>query len=181
MRIIIDGYNLLHVWLGERARQVDWQNARSQLLKRLQNYQALRRHRLTVVFDGWKSGWPLQQARREGGVCVIFSRQGETADDLIKRLVCGEPGGTGALVVSSDREIVDAVERAGAQAVSAREFEERLQLAEYLALKGEAAMAGEGDFCYEDAPDKPLGSKKKGNPRRLPRKQRRRRQRLNKL
>ncbi|MEP6695248.1 MAG: NYN domain-containing protein [Pseudonocardiales bacterium] len=52
------------------------------------------------------------------GVRVLFSKIGETADDLIGRLVGAEPPGRALAVVSSDREVADAAGRAGAYPVA---------------------------------------------------------------
>jgi len=49
---------------------------------------------------------------------VLFSKEGEIADDVIRRLVAAEPAGRPVVVVSSDREVADDVTRAGAYAVA---------------------------------------------------------------
>jgi predicted RNA-binding protein with PIN domain len=60
------------------------------------------------------------------GVRVLFSKPGEIADELIRRLVRAEPAGRPVVVVSSDREVADAVRRAGARTVSAAALVRRL-------------------------------------------------------
>src|SRR5688500_19062598 len=67
---------------------------------------------VTVVFDGAERVHGLPPAPR--GVRVLFSRKGETADELIRRLVRAEPAGRPIVVVSSDREVADGVKRHGA-------------------------------------------------------------------
>jgi hypothetical protein len=54
----------------------------------------------------------------------MFSRPPETADDVLRRLA-GELR-SGAVVVSSDRAVRDAAERAGAAAVTVEQFIEAL-------------------------------------------------------
>jgi predicted RNA-binding protein with PIN domain len=49
---------------------------------------------------------------------VLFSAVGETADDLIRRLVAAEPKGRPVVVVSSDREVAEGVQRSGAYPVA---------------------------------------------------------------
>jgi predicted RNA-binding protein with PIN domain len=46
---------------------------------------------------------------------VLFSSEGETADELIRRLVRAEPPGRPVVVVSSDREVADGVLQSGAR------------------------------------------------------------------
>jgi predicted RNA-binding protein with PIN domain len=48
---------------------------------------------------------------------VLFSPQGQSADELIRRLVAAEPPGRAVIVVSSDREVADGVRSSGAWAV----------------------------------------------------------------
>jgi predicted RNA-binding protein with PIN domain len=45
---------------------------------------------------------------------VLFSKKGETADELIRRLVRAEPAGRPVVVISSDKEVIDGVRRHGA-------------------------------------------------------------------
>jgi predicted RNA-binding protein with PIN domain len=49
---------------------------------------------------------------------VLFSRKGQTADDLIRQLVRAEPPGRPIVVVSSDKEVADGVRRHGAYPLS---------------------------------------------------------------
>jgi predicted RNA-binding protein with PIN domain len=60
---------------------------------------------------------------------VLFSRKGETADDLIRRLVRVEPTGRPVVVVSSDREVADGVRRHGAYPMAADSLLRRLSRA----------------------------------------------------
>jgi hypothetical protein len=60
------------------------------------------------------------------GVRVLFSKPGEIADELIRRLVRAEPEGRPVVVVSSDREVADGVRRSGARPVSAAALVRRL-------------------------------------------------------
>jgi len=82
--IIIDGYNLIGTAHRDLAHQ------RDALVARLVAYRKLRGHDLTVVFDGWKSGGGRESAANVGGVKVIYSRLGDTADTVIKRIISSE-------------------------------------------------------------------------------------------
>ncbi len=167
MWIIVDGYNVIRQWpelaMLDRA---DLQSGREALLQELQAYRRARGHRITVVFDGRERGGFSEASESAGGIGVRYSKRGETADLVIARLA-GE-GGEGAVVVSSDREVVDAARRHGAAWVSAAEFTAKVEASRLASLKG-----GE----EEDRPDKPG----KGTARRLPKTERRRQQRLKAL
>jgi predicted RNA-binding protein with PIN domain len=170
LHLIIDGYNLIRQSPGlSRIDAGDLQAGREALLERLAAYRRARpRHKITVVFDGWLAG-----ERQEGrdlyqGLAVIFSRRGEKADEVIKRLLAKESKGT--VVVSSDREIRDFADGRGAAWITAQQFD-MLYLSE--------AGLGEGETGEEPPP--PRGTAKKGPARRPSKRQRQRQQRLRKL
>ena len=169
-RVIIDGYNLLGASTG-RGLAVDIEAERRGLLERLVLYRRQKRGvKLTVVFDA-KAGTSLSRRRESfNGVEVIFAGSGEDADRVIKELA--RKLGSGVVVVSSDREIRDFVERCGGVSISSGEFVERLELAEYAALKG---IEEDEEEHYREY------TKKKGPSRRLPKDRRRRRGVLRKL
>jgi uncharacterized protein len=164
MWIIVDGYNLIRQWpelaMLDRA---DLQSGREGLLQELQSYQRAKRHRITVVFDGRERGSLSGGSEKAAGIGIRYSRQGETADEVIAQLVAG--AGEGAVVVSSDREVQAAARRYGAAPVSAEEFIARIDADRMAGLKG-------GD--EEDRPQK----SGKGTARRLPKRERREERRL---
>ena len=166
--LLIDGYNLIgHL---EGMGKGDLERARSRLLERLQAYRRVRPHAITVVFDGRVQGWPTEQRDRVGGITVVYSAQGTSADEVILREV--DRHGTRYLVVTSDRELAASVERRGGHAVSAEAFHQRM----VSALWGTPAETEE-----EEIPLPRLSTRKRGNPRRLPKAQRRKAARLRKL
>lgn len=164
IRIIVDGYNFIGRDKGLRG---DIEGKREQLIGRLSGYYARKGHPVTVVFDGGRSGWPDEHGEVRGGIEVVFSRHGESADEVIIRMARDE--GEGCLVVSSDQEVARRVRAAGAVSVGIGEFEERLFEAEKTDPGAEP----------EDEPAKP--GVKKGNPRRLSKRERKKRLRLKKL
>jgi predicted RNA-binding protein with PIN domain len=80
---------------------------------------------VTCVFDGADLDAPVLLAPPRG-VRVLFSKAGETADELIRRLVRAEPAGRPIVVVSADREVADGVARAGARPVASTLLLKRL-------------------------------------------------------
>src|SRR3970040_2295668 len=75
---------------------------------------------LIVVFDGWRSGWAHEVEEKRDGINVVYSRQGEKADNVIVRM--GRQRGRGCVVVTPDGEVRTAVEKFGAVAIFAGEF-----------------------------------------------------------
>jgi uncharacterized protein len=162
MDVIIDGYNLIG---SDRGLRGELEHQRNWLVQRLSVYQEVKGHHVAVVFDGWKTGSLDEVAEIKHGIRIIFSRQGEKADGVIVRLA--RQKGSGCIVVTSDREVRRAVERFGAAAIYAGEFSRILRN-----LELSAENEGESD---ERQPNK------KGNPRRLGKKERKRLGRLRKL
>ena len=113
IHIIIDGYNLIRQSaVLEHIDQTDIQLGRTALLERLAAYKRVKGHTITVVFDGTNAP-PLAVNREQvKGIKVRFSRHGELADQVIKKIALVEK--QRALVVSSDREVIDGADAAGA-------------------------------------------------------------------
>ena len=73
-----------------------------------------------MVFDGWKGGGGAESVSIRGGVKIIYSRLGEKADSVIKRIVSTERRQW--IVVSSDREIASHAWSNGSIPVPSEEF-----------------------------------------------------------
>ena len=154
MHLIVDGYNLIrqspHLQLLDA---MDLQAGREALLELLAHYRRRSHHQITVVFDGWQRGDLKESRDRHQGILIVYSRRGERADEVIKRLLARER--ERALVVSSDREIQAAAAQVKATWINSGEFESSY-------LQGPQAAAPE-----EDAAQPPRGTRKKGPARRL--------------
>lgn len=164
MDIIIDGYNLIG---SEQGLQGALEHKRNWLVQQLARYQKLKQFNVIVVFDGWRAGSANEASEKIAGLSVIYSRLGEKADQVIVRIA--REKGSGAVVVSSDREIRSAVERFGAVAIHAGEFSP--------ILKSLDGVGFEDDTGNEDE----LDSDRRGNPNRLGKSERKRIDKLKKL
>ncbi|MFF5216233.1 NYN domain-containing protein [Micromonospora sp. NPDC000442] len=118
--LVVDGYNVTKRGFGEMSLE----QQRKRLVTGLGGIAAQTGDEVTVVFDGAERVHGLPPAPR--GVRVLFSRKGETADELIRRLVRAEPPGRPVVVVSSDREVADGVRRHGAYPLGADSLVRRL-------------------------------------------------------
>ena len=175
MHIIVDGYNLIRqsdVLRGHERQSLE--AGRKALIRGLAQYKRLRGHRITVVFDGWEGGSPLEERDLAGGVAIIYSRLGEKADEVIKRLVA--TGSEEILVVTSDREIATFAARRGKSSIASPEFAARLdRLAAAPAPGADPGRSGGGRA------DRPGAAKKKGPARRLSKQKRAALARIRKL
>ncbi|WP_422773974.1 NYN domain-containing protein [Plantactinospora sp. WMMC1484] len=118
--LMVDGYNVTKRGFGDMSLE----QQRKRLITGLGGIAAQTGDEVTVVFDGAERMHGLPPSPR--GVRVLFSRKGETADDLIRRLVRAEPPGRPIVVVSSDREVADGVRRHGAYPLGADSLLRRL-------------------------------------------------------
>jgi hypothetical protein len=169
MHILIDGYNLIRQ--SEAFRRLDrisLEAGRNALLRSLAAYKRRTGHRVTVVFDAREGGFLTEERDRYGGIEGLYSRKGETADDLIKRMI--EERKEDFVVVTSDRAIADFASRRGVAAVASPVFESRLRQAEDEQGR-DAPFEKDGPQEDERDPDPP-GAKKKGPSRRLSKRQR---------
>ncbi|GAA2443668.1 NYN domain-containing protein [Streptomyces macrosporus] len=111
--LVVDGYNVTKT--GYPSLPLEKQRLR--LLGGLAGLAAQTGAEVTCVFDGADLAAPVLLAPPRG-VRVLFSKPGQTADELIRRLVRAEPPGRPVVVVSADREVADGVAAAGARPVS---------------------------------------------------------------
>jgi len=176
MHIIIDGYNLIRQSDAlRRYERISLEEGRRALLRSLADYRKLRGHRITIVFDGWVGGSPNEERDRAGGMDIIYSRLGEKADEVIKRLVAA--GDEEILVVTSDREIATFAARRGKSSIDSFDFAARLdRLAAAPSQDAETPAEIE-----EDDADRLGPAKKKGPARRLSKQKRAQLARLRKL
>ena len=163
VHIIIDGYNLIY----QSQTFIDFNNsdmesARDDLVDALVDYKRLKAHKITVVFDGGNAFRDASRRDRHKGIHIRFSSIGETADHVIKRMASEER--EKALVVSSDKEIVNYAESKGAATISSALFERRLH---------DATAFTPDDMDPETHSGWIPTTKKKGPRRRLSKRQRR--------
>lgn len=160
--ILIDGYNLIGTAHGNLEK------ARNNLVQKLQSYSNIRGHDITLVFDGWKNGQKDETKIKTAHLTVLYSRLGETADLVIKRIL--KTTTTPWIVVSTDREITDYAVRNRFAAVTSGEFHEKCRIA--LQSLGEDPLPDsnrkeEGFMEYNEDDDEYLAAPRKGNPKKL--------------
>jgi len=123
VRILVDGYSLLHNWPELAPRQPRHSaGARAELVHVLTRYQDSVGTPITVFFDG--SGAPPNVPKQEsnGTVEVLFSGPGQTADDMIERAAHRfQPYGE-IMAVTDDNAERDTVIGLGGHACSCEHF-----------------------------------------------------------
>jgi len=103
VRILVDGYSLLHGWpeiAPGRARHSA--AAREALVERLTQYQDATGTPLSIFFDGSLTRGAGSKVRSSAEVEVLYSCSGQTADDLIERAAARFRDYGDVLVVTDD-------------------------------------------------------------------------------
>jgi predicted RNA-binding protein with PIN domain len=123
VRILVDGYSLLHNWpeLAEGAPRHS-EAARDALVEMLTQYQDANGTPVTVFFDGRGNRKSKPKNESLGAVEVLFSSSGQTADDLIERAAHRFQSYGEVLVVTDDYAERDMVSGFGGSVASCANF-----------------------------------------------------------
>lgn len=175
MQIVIDGYNLIRqVPALMRHENLSLESGRDALVDKLSSYKKIKGHHIRIVFDGVlnMSDWGSEYS--EKGIRIIFSSEGSSADEIIKKIVTKE--GARVTVVTSDRAIIAQAQKYGASVISSPDFYERMIMAEKMGAVDVKDKDEDNAFVH-----KRWMTKKKGPSKRLPKKERKNQIRLKKL
>jgi predicted RNA-binding protein with PIN domain len=86
VRILIDGYSLLHNWPRlAPGRPRHSAAAREELIRRLTLYRDAIGTPITIVFDGANSDPRISSVESTRELEILYTRAGQTADDVIER------------------------------------------------------------------------------------------------
>lgn len=121
--IIVDGYNLIFAWDGLAALAKDnFDAARHILTDILCNYRGYTKCELVLVFDGYKVKGNAGEKSDYNGIHLVFTKENETGDMYIEKLVEEVGKNYSVKVVTSDNLIQVSALRAGVLRMPAREF-----------------------------------------------------------
>lgn len=123
VRILVDGYSLLHGWPELAPNQPRFSAAaRDELVHLLSRYADASGTPVTVVFDGAGPRYSRLQAEEMRGVEILYSRSGQTADQVIERVTHRMKPYGEVLVVTDDHAERDTVISLGGLAASCTTF-----------------------------------------------------------
>ena len=122
-RILVDGYSLLHSWPelapGKSRHSLA---AREELIHRLTLYRDAVGTPITIVFDGGGAPVGTPKAVSTPELEVLYSRAGQTADDIIERVAHRMRDFGEVLAVTDDHAERDTVISMGGMASSCINF-----------------------------------------------------------
>lgn len=140
--IIVDGYNLMFAWEGLAGlAKENFDAARHILTDILCNYRGYTKCELVLVFDGYKVKGNAGEKSDYKGIHLVYTKEDETGDMYIEKLVEEVGKNYSVKVVTSDNLIQVSALRAGVLRVPAREFIKEIervnaQIKEILAENG---------------------------------------------
>jgi predicted RNA-binding protein with PIN domain len=127
VRILVDGYSLLHSWPGLAPGQPRYSAAaRDELIRRLTLYQDAAGTPITIFFDG---SMPKRRgaAAEPSTIEVLYSHAGQTADQMIERAAHRFGPYGEVLAVTNDHAERDTVISLGGLASSCENFIDDLE------------------------------------------------------
>ncbi len=124
MKILIDGYNLLHasgVFGGVRGPR-GFEASRQALLNEIARLLGDTASTATVIFDAADAPPGLPDRSTHEGIAVRFARGYDSADSLIEEIIEEHHAPTALTVVSSDNRVIAAARRRRAKPVGSDEW-----------------------------------------------------------
>lgn len=126
-RYIIDGYNVIYAWEDlKELSEIDLSSAREKLIHILSNFSAFTNIETVLVFDGYNAKYNPGEKFNYQGIHIVYTKENETADAYIQKLLHEIGKNTQVFVVTSDNLVQLSAFQSGALRMSAREFEEEV-------------------------------------------------------
>ena len=123
--IFVDGYNVINSWPELKIiKDYSLESARSELIETLSNYAAYKGYKIFIVFDAHMVNGSVEKKEKfgNGNVIVVFTKEGETADSFIERMINQVGRKFEVSVVTSDSLEQQLVFQRGATRMSSIEF-----------------------------------------------------------
>jgi len=123
MWVIVDGYNVTRSSKFALDHEfIALKSERERLLLLVRRYAERTSHRVTVVFDAGKTD-ELYATRQEiDGLEVMYSRGGQSADDLIRDIIERSESKRNIMVVTSDKGLSGSIKPMGVSVAGADEL-----------------------------------------------------------
>ena len=131
--LLVDGYNVIFAWedLKDLAK-VNIEAARNKLMDILCNYQGFKKCTVILVFDAYKVEGYALEIQKYHNIHVVYTKEAETADQYIEKVVHEIGRKYHVTVVTSDGVEQVVTLGQGGKLISAREFHEEVETTRHL-------------------------------------------------
>lgn len=125
--IIVDGYNLIYAWdtLKEIAN-FSLEKARESIMDILSNYVAFTKEKLVLVFDAYLVNDGIGSDFMHDGYRVVFTKENQTADAFIEKMMHDLGPNYRIRVVTGDRLVQFSAVHSGISRMTVKEFVDEL-------------------------------------------------------
>ena len=120
--LYVDGYNIIGAWTVAERESWPLDESRDRLAHLLADYAGYTEQEVWLVFDGYKGDKIVRSIEHRDGLTIVFTKQGETADQYIERACHEMPKYRIARVATSDSTEQTVILGRGATRMSAREL-----------------------------------------------------------
>jgi predicted RNA-binding protein with PIN domain len=143
--LLLDGYNVIHLIPSlEILLNKSLEASREGLIQYAKNYQQKRGDlaKILIVFDGKQGNWDLMNLvpQRSGGVEVLFTEGGQSADDKILEILEDTPKPDSFMVVSNDNYIINNAKAYGVTPLSVQAFRASVEKNSSQSVGGETGI-----------------------------------------
>lgn len=172
--LLVDGYNIINSWpeLCNEAKQISLESARYKLIETMADYSAFTGIYVMVVFDAHQVDKNQRTNYTINGIDVVFTKEGETADNYIEKVVDAIGREQRVRVATSDWVEQQIVMGRGAGRISARELYQEVK---HLITKRRILEKNKQDLkdtlgdiidpCIKERLEKNIRTKKTGRPK----------------
>jgi len=156
--VFVDGYNVINSWPNlKKIKDYSYESSRQQLIETLQNYSEFKGYKIFIVFDAHMVKGGLQKKDRQGNLVVVFTKDGETADNYIEKMVNNIGRQSEVCVVTSDSLEQQITFQRGATRMSSIEFyHEVISIEKKIQMKTEKKYLEKRNWLEERIDEKTL-------------------------
>lgn len=121
--LLVDGYNIINSWEElKTAQESSLDEARELLIDMMSELKSITDEEIIVVFDSYLQKRATNTIEHRKGIEIVFTKENETADNYIEKLVANKSKNDQYKVASSDSIIQSMIFSKGATRISAREL-----------------------------------------------------------
>lgn len=120
--LLVDGYNVIGAWTEAEQKQWPIDESRDRLAHMLEEYAAVYKQYVILVFDGYRSERLTTSREKRKNMEIVFTKKDETADSYIEKTVYNSPKYCKVYVATSDALQQSSILGDGAYRMSSREL-----------------------------------------------------------